>query len=92
MIDGESFFDQPIKNVMKANNITTGQGDEYTPSCLLDYNCFKEHYKMTAIDLSKQQVLDADPKSIEQINFSGNLGAANNRVMFLVIEEAKETI
>ena len=41
--------------------------------CLLDYNYFKKYYKVIAIDLSKQQALDADPKAIQQINFNGNL-------------------
>ena len=40
--------------------IATGQGDNYTTGCLLDYPCFKEHYKLIAIDLGKQQKLDAD--------------------------------
>ena len=53
--------------------IATGQGDEYISGCLLDYNYFKNCYKMIAIDLSKQQALNADPKAIEQINFTGNL-------------------
>ena len=44
--------------------IATGQGDEYTSGCLLDYNYFKNCYKMIAIDLSKQQALNADPKAI----------------------------
>ena len=44
---------------------------------------------MIAIDLSKQQALDADPKTIQQINFTGNLSDSNNRLMFFIIEEAK---
>ena len=44
--------------------IATGQGDEYTSGCLLDYNYFKNCYKMIAIDLSKQQALNADRKAI----------------------------
>ena len=59
---------------------------------MLDYDYFKIYYKMIAIDLRKQQALDTDPKAIQQINFTGNLGGANNRLMFFVIEEAKETI
>ena len=47
---------------------------------------------MIAIDLSKQQALDADPKAIQQINFTGNLDRANNRTMFFIIEVTKETI
>ena len=52
---------------------TTGQGNDYTTACLLDYNYFNKHYKMTAIDLSKQQTLDADLNAIQQINFTRNL-------------------
>ena len=52
MIDGRNFFDQPIKNDIKTcENIrksTTGQRDDYTTGCLLDYSCFKKHYKMIA--------------------------------------------
>ena len=51
---------------------------------------------MIAIDLSKQQALDADPKAIQQINLTGNLNQAenvnDNTTMFFIIEEAKETI
>ena len=58
MIDGKNFFDQPIKdNKVTYENIrkiTTGQGDDYTTDCLLDYIYFKNHYKMIAVDLSKQ--------------------------------------
>ena len=47
---------------------------------------------MIAIDLSKQQALDADPKAIQQINLIGNISSNNNMVMFFIIEEAKETV
>ena len=47
---------------------------------------------MIAIDLSKQQKLDADPKAIKQINFTGNLDRAEDSTMFLIIDEAKETV
>ena len=72
MIDGRNFFDQPINSMTKAceniRKISTGQGDDYATGCLLDYSYFKGHYKMIAIDLSKQQALDADPRAIQQIN------------------------
>ena len=65
MIDGRNFFDQPVKDSLKTydNNrkIATGQGDDQTTGCLLDYNYFKNYYKMIAIDLHKQQALDANP-------------------------------
>ena len=59
-------------------------------------NYFKDYYKMKAVDLNKLQELDADPKAIQQINFTGNLNrsedANDNRTMFFIIEEPKETI
>ena len=64
--------------------------NDYTVGCLLDYLFFKEHYKLLAIDLSKQEKLEVDPKAIQQINFDGNL--ENNATMFFIIEEAKETV
>ena len=47
---------------------------------------------MIANDLSKQQVLDADPRAIQQIIFTANLERAGNTTMFFIIEEVKETI
>ena len=56
MIDGRNFFNQPINNGIKTydkiRKIATGQGDDYTTGCLLDYCYFKDHYKMIPIDLS----------------------------------------
>ena len=59
---------------------------------MLDYTYFKNHYKMIAIDLSKQEELDTDPRAIQQINFTANLDRAGNTTMFFIIEEAKETV
>ena len=61
---------------------------------LLDYNYFNKYYKTIAINLSKLQALDIDPKAILQINFKGNLvreGNANT-IMFFIIAEVKEII
>ena len=71
-----------------AQIIATGQGDDCTTGCLLDFNFFNSYYKMIAIDLSKQQGFDADPKAIQQINFTGNLDLAEGATMFFIIEEA----
>ena len=71
--------------------ISNGQGDDYTTGCVLDYPYFKENYKMIAIDLGKQQALDADHRAIQQINFTTALDRARNRAMFFIIEETKET-
>ena len=70
MIDGKNFFDQPVKNKVTCENIrkiATGQGDDYTTGCLLDYIYYKNYQKMIADDLSKQQALHADPKAIQQL-------------------------
>ena len=94
MIDGRNFFDQPINSMSKTyeniRKITTGKGDDYTTGCLLDYPYFKENYNMIAIDLSKQQALDADPRKIQQINFTANLDRAGNTAMFFIIEQEKK--
>ena len=96
MIDGRKCFDQPINNMNKTyeniRKITTGKGDDYTTGCLLDYCYFKENYKLIAKDLSKQQSLDADPRAIQQINFTANLDRAGNTTIFCIVEQAKETI
>ena len=96
MIDGRNFFDQPIKNDLKTydniRKIATGQGDDYTTGCLLDYPYFKKYYKLIAIGLSKQQKLDADLKAIQQINFIGYLTRGGGARMYLTIEEARETV
>ena len=68
MIDEKNFFDEPVKNdkvtYENIRKISTGQGDDYKTGCLLDYIYFKKYCKMIAVDLSKQQALDADPKAI----------------------------
>ena len=71
MIDGKNIFDKPVKyskvtyeNIRK---IATGQGDNYTTGCLLDYMYFKNYCKMIAVDLSKQQALDADLKQFNKL-------------------------
>ena len=77
MIDGNSFFDQPVQSnkitYENIKNIAAGQGDDYTTGCLLDYPYFKDIYKMIAVDLSKKQTLDAYSRANQQINFTTNL-------------------
>ena len=96
VINGENFFDQSIKNNKitydNIRKIAIGQGDDYTTGCLLDYPYFANNYKMIAVNLSKQQALDADPRAIQQINFTANLDRAGNTRVYFILEEAKETI
>ena len=93
VINGENFFDQPIKNnkvtYENIRKIATGQRDDYTTGYLLDYLYFKDSYKMIAIDLSKQQALDADPRAIQQINLTENLDRAGNTRIYFILEKAK---
>ena len=96
IIDGKNFFDQPVKNnkitYENIRKIATGQGDDYTTGCLLDYAYFRDIYKMIATDLSKQQELDADPREIQQINFTANLDRDWDTRIFFILEEVKETV
>ena len=75
LIDGRNFYHQPINDIMKQydeiRKIATGQGDDYTTGCLLDYQYFKDYYNLIAIDLSKQKELDAGSRAIQQIEFYG---------------------
>ena len=89
MIDGKNFFGYPVnddkvryENIRK---VATGQGDDYVTGCLLDYTYFKKYYKMIAIDVSKQQALDADPKPIQQINFTANLHREGNTRFYFIL-------
>ena len=91
MINGQSYFDLSRKNDLRTYDkiwkIVTGQWD--ATGCLLYYNYLKK-YKMIAMDLSKQKVLNSNRWAIQKINFTGNLNYRNNTTMFLIIEEAKD--
>ena len=81
MINGKNFFDQPIKNKVTYENIrkiVVGCGEDYTTACLLSYPYVNDTYKMITIDLNKQQALDADPRAIQQINYTANLDRAGD--------------
>ena len=82
-------MNKTYENIRK---IATGKGNDYATGCLLDYPYSKENYKMIAIDLSRQNELDADPRAIQQIKFTANSDRAGNATIFFIIEEAKETI
>ena len=96
IIDGKNFFDERYKSDIRRyhniQKIARGQGDDYTTVLLMDYNDFKKRYKLIAIDLSKQQVLDADPKAVQQINFTGILDRDNGATMFFINAEPKEIV
>ena len=70
--------------------IAAGQGDDYTTGCLLDYTYLKNYHKMIAVDLRKQQALDADPKAIQQINFTANLVEQEIQDFILFLKKQKK--
>ena len=92
MIDEKNFFNQ----LVKIDNVTYENIrkilDDYTTGFLLDYIYFKNYYKMVAVDLSKQQEIDADPKGIQQINFMANLEGAGNTRFYFILKEPKKTV
>ena len=94
LTDGRNFYDQPVNDKIRqydeTRKIATGKGDDYTTGCLLDCKYFKDHCKLIAVDLSKQRELDADPRSIQQIEFEGML--KTNSQVCTVLEKGKETI
>ena len=93
LTDGRNFYDQPINDTInkcdELRKIATGQWDDYTTGCLLDFQYFKNHYNLIAIDLSKQKELDADSKAIQQTESHGML--KTNSQVCTVLEKSKET-
>ena len=68
IIDGRNFMiiqlKAMLKNIKRLMRVMIGKGEDYTTGSLLDYNYFKKHYKLVAVDLSKQKELDVDPRVI----------------------------
>ena len=93
MINGENFFDQPIKNSKvryeNIRKICIGSGDDYTVGSLLSYPYVTDTYTMIAADLSKQQILDSNPRAFQQNIFTANLDRAGNTRIYFILEEAK---
>ena len=91
IIDKLAFFYLPIKTEEEAYEkiIDISRNNEYTTGNLLDYDYFKKHYKLIAIDLSKQQVLQENEDLIQQINFIGRL---ENAAVFIIIKKKENTI
>ena len=78
-----------IKQQDEVRKISIGQGDDYTTGCLLNLAYFKNKYKLIVADLSKQKVLDADPREIQPIIFTAKASEAT--VIYYVYEKSKET-
>ena len=92
IIDKLEFFNLPLKTEEEAYKkiIDISRNNEYTTGNLLDFDYFKKYYKLIAIDLSKQQVLQENEDLIQQINFVGRLTEADN--VFIIVDKREHTI
>ena len=94
IVDGRNFYDNPIESDIEKyrelKKVMIGKGEDYTIGSLLDFDYFKKHYKLVAVNLSKQKELDADPRAIQQIEFKYML--ETNSAIHWVLKNSKETI
>ena len=94
IIDGRNFYHNPIESDIEKHRelkkVMIGKGEDYTTRSLFDSKYFDKHYKLVAVDLSKQKELYADPRAIQQIAFKYMLGT--NSTICWVPEKSKETI
>ena len=84
----------PLITIDEVRKVSTGQGDDYTTGCLLDFAYFKDNYRVIASDLSKNKALDTDSRAIQQIIFTGKIksAVANTRVIiYYILEQSKKT-
>ena len=98
MVDGRNFNYQPIDDLMKqydeVRKVSTGKGDDYTTGCLLDYVHCKDNCRLTAVGLSKEKALGADPRAIQQVVFQGVVGGDDNTKISLynILQKSKEPV
>ena len=98
LIDGRNVCDQPINDKIKQydeiRKVSTGYDDDYTTGCLLAYAYLKDNYKLIALDLGKQKILEADPRAIQQIVLEGVVEGDNNTKirLYTILEQSKETM
>ena len=94
LMDSRNFYDQPtddqIKKYDEIRKTAKGKGGDYTTGCLLDYQYFRDHYQLIAADFITEKELDADPRTIQQIEFYGML--KTNSQVCSVLEKSKETV
>ena len=94
LVDGCNFYDQPISDKIRkydeVRKLTIGKCDDYTTECLLDYKYFRDHFLIAACNLQQQKELDADPRSVQQIeaNFMLNI----NSQILPVLQKSKDTL
>ena len=93
-IDGRNFYDQSINDSIKQydeiRKISTGQGDDYTTGCLLDFAFFEKNYRLIAADLSKQKALDADSRAILQTIVTGKIKVTRDNTRAIIYYNQKK--
>ena len=93
-IDERNFYDQSINDLIKqydeVRKISAGQGDDYTTDSLLDFAYFEKNCRLIAVNWSKEKALDADPRAIQQIVFTGK--ASQNVIVYNILKQWKERI
>ena len=99
----KKFYEQPvdsdIKRYQEKRKVRKGQGEDYTTRYLLHYNYIKNHYRLIAVNLSRQKELDTDPKAIPKMEFVGQLKTADgaklngmqSMFVLIILEKIKET-
>ena len=96
LFDGRNFYDQPISDKIRKydelRKVTTGEGEDYTTGCLLDYKYFKDHHLIITWHLSLQKELDPNTRSIQQIEANFMLTDNNNSQILTVLDKSKETV
>ena len=94
IIDGRNFYDNSnssgIEKYTELKKVTIGKGEDYATGYSLDYDYFKKHYQLVAVNLSKQKELDADPRAIQQIEFRCKFNT--NSIIYTILKKSKETI
>ena len=94
IIDERNFYENPIESDIERyrelKKVMIAKGEHYTTGSLLDFNYFNKHYKLVAVDLSKQKELDADSRAIQQIEFKYMI--RTDSTIYWVLEKSKETI
>ena len=94
IIDGRNFYDNPVESDIEKyrelKKVMIGKGEDYPTGSLLDFKYFDKHYKLVAVDLSKQKELDADLRAIQQIELKYMIGMSST--IYWVLEKSKETI
>ena len=97
LIDGRNFYDQNISDDFEKyeelRKVMTGRGEDYTAGSLLDYDYWKNNYKLICSDLSKEKVLDSNPRIHQQIEFVYKLdntrAAPGTKAQILTIRKRK---